>query len=102
MNKSQSTIPEGLVKCEVCGEYGGQVMEKDLDWEGSFDKEDADKSEEHLTISCLCDGILCRICKTNKIHRPISNYYDEESNSIWHIPYFGATVGCAECRDRKR
>lgn len=80
---STHKIPKGLRKCGECGEYKGQMIEKD---------------EELITISCLCEGILCTKCRKNKVHRPISNYYDKESNSIWHVPYFVAQFGCAECR----
>lgn len=91
--------PEGLYKCKKCGEYKGSVMEKDLNWNGSFHKTEAEKSEEYLTASCLCDGILCPICKKNKIHRPISNSYDEKDNDILHHPYFTGMMGCDECRE---
>lgn len=94
MNK----IPSGLNKCERCGEYRGEVMKKDLNWEGYYDKENAEKSEELIGVTCLCDGILCPKCKKNKIHRPISNSYDEESNEVWHNPWFGGMMGCNECR----
>ncbi len=94
-------IPNGLSKCEICGEYKGRVVEKDLNWESYFDKENKKNSTEYLTVSCLCDGILCPKCKKNKIHRPISNYYYPEKNQIWHVPYFGGMIPCAECRERR-
>jgi len=98
MNK----IPEGIIKCEVCGEYKGRVMKKDLSWEGSYNNAEAEKSEEYLGISCLCDGILCPKCKKNKIHRPISNSYDEKSNSIGHWPWFSGMRPCDECRKNNK
>lgn len=98
----KALIPKGLDKCEKCGEYKGSVMEKDLNWDDSFNKEKLGKSEEYLTVSCLCDGILCYKCKKNKIHRPISNSYDPETNRVWHHPYFTGMVGCAECRKNKK
>lgn len=91
-------IPKGLVKCEVCGEYKGSVKENDLSWSDYSDKESVNNSEEILGVSCLCDGILCPKCKKNKIHRPISNSYDETDNSIGHWPYFTGMMGCEECR----
>jgi|SRR3989344_2021737 len=94
-------VPKGLYKCEKCGEYKGSVMEKDLNWDDSFNKAGVEKSEKHLTVSCLCDGILCPICKKNKIHRPISNSYDPETNQIWHHPYFTGMMGCGKCREKK-
>ena len=92
-------IPEGLVKCEVCGEYKGEVKEKDLNWGDSyFDKAEVEKSEECFSVSCLCDGILCHKCKKNKIHRPISNSYDEINNDIGHWPWFTGMMPCKECK----
>ena len=92
-------VPKGLHKCEKCGEYKGTVMEKDLNWNDSFNKAESEKSEEYLTVSCLCDGTLCRKCKKNKIHRPISNSYDAGTNKIWHHPYFSGMKSCGECRE---
>lgn len=85
---------EGLVKCEVCGEYQGKVMSKDLNWDNPFDKKNKEKSEEYLGVSCLCVGIPCPKCEKNKIHRPISNSYDERSNSIEHWPWFSGMMSC--------
>jgi hypothetical protein len=99
---NEPLIPEGLSKCKKCGEYKGEVKEKDLNWGDSFKKVEAEKSEEYLTVSCLCDGILCQICKKNKIHRPISNSYDEKDNHILHHPYFTGMMGCGECREKNR
>jgi hypothetical protein len=101
MNNLQSNIPKGLVKCEVCGEYKGKAMKKDLNWHDSFDKESKERSEEYIGVSCLCDGILCRRCMKNKIHRPVSNSYEEENNSIGHWPYFSGMMPCGECRKNK-
>lgn len=80
--KKTRKIPKGLFKCKKCGEYKGAVTE-----EG-----------EDVMVSCLCDGILCPKCKKNKIHRPISNSYDPETNDIVHYPYFSGMMGCGECR----
>jgi len=96
----KALIPKGLYKCEKCGEYKGSVMEKDLNWNGSFHKAKAENSEEYLTVSCLCDGILCHKCKKNKIHRPISNSYEVATNEIWHHAYFTGMMGCDECREK--
>ncbi len=98
----KNKIPEGLYKCEKCGEYKGRVKEKDLNWEDTYFKEDAEKSEECLGVTCLCEGILCPKCKKNKIHRPISNSYDKETNTIWHSPWFSGMKVCDECRERKK
>jgi hypothetical protein len=95
-------IPEGLYKCEKCGEYKGRVKKKDLNWDDSSFKVETEKGEEYLTVSCLCDGILCSKCKKNKIHRPISNSYCEESNTIEHWSWLTGMMGCEKCREKKR
>ena len=100
MQGHTALVPKGLCKCEKCGEYRGSVMEKDLNWDGSFHKEAKEESEEYLTVSCLCDGILCQKCKKNKIHRPISNSYNEKENDILHHPYFTGMIGCSECKEK--
>jgi len=96
----KALIPEGLHKCETCGEYKGEVMEKDL---SPLDKlgYETKGGEGYLEVSCLCDGILCHKCKKNKIHRPISNSYDEEDNDILHHPYLSGMIPCSECREKQ-
>ena len=97
---STHKIPKGLNKCGECSEYKGKVMKKYLDWNSaSFHKAEAEKSGEYLGVSCLCDGILCHKCKKNKIHRPISNSYNLETNRVWHHPYFSGMKSCGECRE---
>lgn len=94
----ENKIPEGFIKCEVCGEYNGETKMKNLNWDDSFIK---GSSEEYISVSCLCQGIPCPKCKKNKIHRPISNSYSEEDNSIGHWPYFSGMRACDECRKEK-
>lgn len=92
-------VPSGLVKCEVCGEYKGNVKEKDLNWEGHALRADKRESDAILSVSCLCDGVLCPRCKRNKMRRPISNSYDETTNQVWHTPVFIGMAGCSQCRN---
>jgi hypothetical protein len=49
------------------------------------------------TASCLCDGLVCDKCGKGHIHRPISNYYDEASSHLVHVPYFAYLRPCPEC-----
>ena len=93
-------LEKHMNKCEKCGEYKGAIKSKDLNWDGTFLKEEAEKSEEYIGVSCLCDGILCSKCKINKIYRPISNSYDAESNRIEHWPWFSGMRPCYECRKK--
>lgn len=92
-------IPPGLERCAICGEYNGTTRAKYLDWSGTAAPPDGEKE---ISVTCLCKGILCSRCKTNKIHRPTSNSYDPETNSIWHHAYFMAAAPCAECRAREQ
>lgn len=94
-------IPSGLIQCKVCGQYKGKVKEKDLSW-GGFDQEEKEKSSVYLSVSCLCEGIRCPMCKKNKIPKPISNSYDEKTNQVWHTPSFMGLAGCSECRAKPR
>jgi hypothetical protein len=87
-------IPQGLVKCPVCGEYRGNVRAGDLNWGLSVGID----PEKRIGVSCLCTGILCGRCGKNKIHRPCSNSYEEDGNCIGHWPYFSGMMPCAECR----
>jgi hypothetical protein len=93
-------VPAGLKRCPVCREYRGSVRAGDLSWE--CDPQLIPKPNEMLTASCLCEGILCGRCKTNRIHRPISNVYDPESNTIGHVPWFSGMKPCNECSKRKK
>jgi hypothetical protein len=71
---------KGLRQCKVCGEYRG--------WAG------------RLKVECLCSGVTCPKCKTNAVHRPTTNYYDIETQKVWHVPYFKSI--CTECNDERK
>jgi hypothetical protein len=85
---AQSGIPDGLTRCPVCGELRGRAMFPD--------PPDGATSSE-ATASCLCDGLVCGACDRGHIHRPISNYYDEASGKLIHVPYFMGLRRCPEC-----
>jgi len=97
----QYKIPEGFVKCEICGEYNGKTKAKNLNWHDSMFLKDKERREGYISVSCLCKGIVCRACNKNKIHRPISNSYEEETNSIGHWPSFSGMRPCQECINKK-
>ena len=97
MRRHTALIPKGLYKCEKCGEYKGKTKAKYLNLEGPIIRE----PETEITVSCLCDGILCPKCKKNKIHRPVSNSYYVEDNIIEHWPWFTGMMSCYECRKKK-
>lgn len=106
-------IPLGLEQCPVCGEYRGTVSGRDLNWnlEGLDESDELDRiviemrledMGSEFTVTCLCDGIPCPRCHVNKIHRPISNSYDPETNEIGHWAYFTAMMPCPACRAKER
>lgn len=83
-------IPVRLRRCTRCGEYEGRGLVE------TYRTEDV----ETVIVTCLCDGIPCRFCKKNTIHRPCSNYFDEATGRVWHVPWFVGlfAVPCEECR----
>jgi hypothetical protein len=86
-------VPPGLSRCPVCNEYRGTIG---IDDQSIY----SERKGDFLTVQCICDGILCRRCKNNRIHRPISNVWDERGG-FGHIPYFAAMASCNECRAKK-
>lgn len=98
MDIQPKKLPGSIAKCEVCGEYRGEAKKKDINFTVPFRGEEG---EQYISVSCFCDGISCPKCKKNKIHRPISNSYDPESNEIWHRPYFSGMRVCDECEKEK-
>ena len=93
-------IPPGLNRCPVCGEYRGMTLARYLDW--NDEPLDASELDEEIWVSCLCEGIACRRCGKNRIHRPISNSYDRETNAIRHHPSFSYMRPCDECRSGEK
>ena len=82
------TVPEGLRRCVTCGELSGTFLYADR-W---------DDKPYPTTVLCLCDGIVCPKCKMGSIHRPISEYYNELTQRVIHVPWFGYLSTCAACR----
>ncbi|MGH7152204.1 MAG: hypothetical protein ACREIU_15975, partial [Planctomycetota bacterium] len=83
-------LPPGFVRCRRCGEFNGTTRARYLNTR--------DHPSERISVLCLCGGIPCRRCGKNRIHRPISNTYHEEDNSVWHTPWFASQIPCEECR----
>jgi len=90
------TIPQGYVQCEVCREFNGSTDARNLSWPGGH------PATGQVSVTCLCHGIPCPRCKTRLIHRPITNTFYPESNSIEHTPYFWGMFPCKECRAKER
>jgi hypothetical protein len=81
------TIPDGLTRCAVCGELEGEFLYK-----GPHDPKPTLAS-----VRCLCDGLVCGNCGQERMHRPISDYYNEEDGRVWHVPAFMALRKCRVC-----
>jgi hypothetical protein len=90
-------IPDGLKKCSKCGEFRGFVLEKELIAKGLYFR--TGDPTRSIKINCLCEGPLCSKCGKNRIHRPISNFWDEEQGCAVHVPWcVGFLPICDECR----
>ena len=82
-------IPEGLTRCETCGELKGTCLYPSLpDGKGEL---------APVLATCLCDGLVCGNCGEGRQHRPISDYYDESTGKIIHVPHFMAGRKCPAC-----
>ena len=84
-------IQPRLFRCAECGEWTGIVNRRLLSSSQKTERDD------FTAVLCLCDGPLCRGCGENRIHRPISNHFDESDDSVWHVPYFMGLAPCWEC-----
>jgi hypothetical protein len=93
-------VPEGLSRCPICDEFRGVIALRHLPSFSSSIYRYEDPNTP-LTVKCICDGILCRTCNTNRIHRPISNTWDERGG-FGHWPYFSAMIPCKDCRAKKK
>ena len=64
-----------LRRCAQCGEF---------------------RADEHR-ILCVCNGRCCERCGERKMHRPVSDYYDEWDGHLWHVPWFCTPRLCRDC-----
>ena len=89
MTTTTPTVPKGLKRCPVCGEYRGVCWVPSV-----FDRRDL----EQVTVSCLCDGYVCGACGKGRMHRPISNCYSEMSGTVLHVAYYCGWQRCSKCK----
>ena len=94
-NPSSQVVPRGLVRCQVCHEYSGAVRNDDL-------PPASQREEAVVAVFCVGDGIPCRKCGENRIHRPISNYWSEARGALIHCPWFSAQAPCEQCRGEEQ
>ena len=92
-------IPPGYIRCDDCGEFNGTTAAKHLTWHELDPKRDP---EDPVSVSCLCKGILCRICGKKRLHRPTSTSYDKATNTIGHWSWTTGMLGCRTCQRRPR
>ena len=85
-------VPPELACCEICGEYHGMTTVRYLDGLPGRDRDDV------VTLTCLCEGVMCQFCNKHPVHRPISNSYDPYTNTVHHWPAFTAMMKCDVCR----
>jgi hypothetical protein len=90
-NPSSPAAPRGLVRCPVCHEYRGAVRNDDLPLSSQ-------REEAVVAVLCICDGVPCQKCGKGRIHRPISNYWNEARGALIHCPWFSAQAPCDQCR----
>lgn len=111
-------IPKGFRRCKVCGEFNGTTKARNLSWTPSVDGDGAVEfpaevksflehwqrklaatvdPDKDISVSCLCKGRICGKCGVGRKNAPGSNSYDEETNTIWHWPYFSVLAPCAHC-----
>lgn len=81
-------IPAGLRRCPTCGEYLGSDA---ISPSYRFDL------LEIVSVTCVCDGIPCTRCG-RPTHRPITNFFVEETGRIVHAPWFGQLIPSRRCR----
>lgn len=87
-------VPEGLSRCPICNEYRGVMALKDIpNLDPSYQSENPDTP---LRVQCICDGVLCPCCKTNRFHRPTTNVWAERGGFM-HVPEWRASFPCDEC-----
>ncbi len=74
-------IPDGLEKCEVCGEWKGVCLYRD------------DVLREYVwgRAHCVCENdSLCRRCRRQLYRRKIGADYYNEDRGLVHVPFFVA------------
>jgi len=87
-NSASMTAPRGLVRCQVCHEYRGVVLNRDYEplpaTQGLGD---------YFIVLCICEGIPCSVCG-RRIH--IHNYWDEASGILAHASDQRTCIKCCE------
>jgi hypothetical protein len=114
------TIPPGFERCPRCGEFNGRTEARHLSWELPSDPFETESQatavwdwlqdqktaiartmgpDRIISVTCLCGGVLCKRCGLVRIHKPGSNSYDPDTNTIAHWPGMSGLMPCAACRE---
>lgn len=89
-------VPDGLTRCRVCNQYTGVMALKDIpNLDPSLRNENPDTP---LRVQCICDGVVCPCCETNRFHRPGTNVWAERTG-FQHVPEWRAKFPCDECSE---
>jgi tetratricopeptide (TPR) repeat protein len=86
-------VPNGLTRCPACGEYRGLMALKDTQ---GFNPNSGYSPDTPLRIQCICDGVRCPRCKTNRYHRPATNLWDERAG-FQRVPEWRGLFACDGC-----
>ncbi len=75
----ENGVPRGLTRCLVCGEWQGRCLDPSPEFAGMVVQLDCPCANDNLCARCG------RPLADRKLH---SNYYDQATGTIWHIPSF--------------
>lgn len=97
--------PEGLIRCEICGEHKGTVQSsKPMCGPGSFAEVVRGKKAapgHFIEVTCVCNGQPCAKCGRSRVHRPGSKSYVEEEDHVYLWPEHADELPCWECRQKR-
>src|SRR5262249_5123208 len=73
-------VPKGLFPCFLCGEWRGECLDPNPQWEGLV-----------MTCHCRCDADFCPRCGRTLCKWKLgASYYDQTDGQIWFVPSFAA------------
>ena len=91
MNVALGLIPDGLVRCKVCGELHGRGLAPDPpDGPGSRRCPSAACATAWFAAGAGSGGCIARI----------TNHYDERTGQVIHMPWFSVWRECSVCGER--
>lgn len=91
-------VPDGLSRCPSCNEYRGVMALKDIP--GLHPSRQGENPDTPLRVQCICDGVVCPGCKTNRFHKPTTNVWSDRAG-FQHVPHWRASFPCDECNEKR-